>query len=436
MPKYNKFMFFQQIQLKKCFFILLAFFLLPAAAIGQAELEYANRVYSETVRTAQLYPAGDPMGYPIIRLNTDETLVLEFDDLSAESKDYYFAFIHCTPDWKPSDLMETEYIDGFSEDEITDYEYSFNTLKDYNHYRAEFPTDFYMPRLSGNYLLLVFEDYNRSKPVLTRRFRVLDEKVQLSVELKRSELVSKADCCTQFRVNVRDVSAGATADVRETALYIHRNNSERFALGNLQPDFIQGRVLVYNNPRKLFLPGANEYRYTNLKNRQRQTDRVAEVGFIDPYYIFTLYPDIHKAHIYSNTEDINGKYLITSDHTDYPKTEAEYVLADFYFRVKEAFSKDLYLYGELTNHEISPENKMEYDAERGMYHLRKMLKQGFYNYYYALYDPLTGEISLSETEGNFYQTENDFNLYFYYKAPGDIYHQLVGYELVNSQKTM
>jgi hypothetical protein len=429
-------MFFQQIQLKKSFFILIGFFLLPPGVIAQAELEYADRIYSENIRTVQLYPEGDPMGYPIIRLNTDETLVLEFDDLSSGSNDYYYSFIHCTPDWEPSDLMETEYIDGFSEDEILDYEYSFNTLKDYIHYRAEFPTDFYMPRLSGNYLLLVFKDYDRSQLVLSRRFRILDEKAHISAELKRSELVSKADCCTQFRVRVQDVSAGATADVRSTALYIHRNNSERFALRNLEPDFIQGNVLVYNNPRKLFLPGANEFRYTNLKNRQRQTDRVADVGFIDPYYIFTLYPDIHKPHIYLNNEDINGKYLITSDHTDYPMTEAEYVLADFHFRTKEAFSRDVYLHGELTNHKIAPENKMEYDAEKGMYHLRKMLKQGFYNYHYVLHDPETGEISLSETEGNFYQTENDFNLYFYYKAPGDIYHQLIAYLLVNSQRKM
>lgn len=428
-------MVFLQNQLKKYSFIFLVFLLRMPAVCAQQELDYTDRVFSSDIKTVQLYPKNEARGYPIIRLKSNDKLVLEFDDLSAESKNYNYVFIHCTPDWQPTDLMYTEYTEGFSDGQITDYKYSFNTLKNYLHYRLEFPEDDYKPLLSGNYLLLVYQDYDRNRPVLSMRFRVLDEKTRISAEIKRSEIVNQADCCTQFRVSVQDVSAGITDDLSSTALYIHRNDSEVFALRDLLPDFVKGNLLEYNNPRKLYLPGGNEYRYTNLKNRKRRTDRVAEISFNRPYYIYTLYPDIHKPHIYSNTKDINGKFVVTSDHTEYPDTEAEYVLADFYLKTDQIFAdRELYLYGAFSNYKLLPENRLEYDERHGMYSVRIMLKQGFYNYCYALYDPDEQKLSLSDTEGNFYQTENDYNFYFYYRAPGEVHYQLIGSHVQNSQK--
>jgi hypothetical protein len=437
MPKYNKFMFFLQYQIKKCALLPVILLIISSKILAQNIDYYEDMTYSENIKTVQFYSEENYFSYPVTKLNTDEKLILEFDDLSKETRDLSFTYIHCTPDWQPSDLMPGEYIDGFPDDDLLDYEISFNTLKDYRHYRQEIPSDACRPKLSGNYILLVYQDYDRDKPVLSRRFRIVDAKADINAEMKRSTDVQQADCCMQFTVKVHLQSGENVGDLRNASLHILRNNDDRFALHNLEPDFVKGSLYEYNNPRKMSLAGGSEFRYVNLKDRRHPTDKVAQIRFTDPYYIFSLYSDRAVPHVYSYTEDINGKFVITSEETSYPSTEAEYVLADFTLLTKrELFEGELYLYGDFSDRRILPENKMEWNEETKAYQKRIMLKQGFYNYQYVVYNALRDEVSLAYTEGNFYKTENNYVIYFYYKNPGDVYHQLLGYRVVNSQKRL
>ena len=428
-------MFFLQFIKKKYFIFLyiLAFLVLNARA--QQEINYSDFVYSETVKTVMLYKKGLQISYPVITLGSDEKLVLEFDDLSSDTKNLNYTYIHCTPDWIPSDLNSLEFIEGFSEGDITEYEYSFNTLKDYNHYVLEFPSEQCRPYLSGNYILLVYEDFDRENPILTRKFRIVEHKVSIETELKRSTIVANSDCCTEFLIKINDISGNITVDIQGTSLYILRNNNEMNSLQNMKPTFVKGNILEYSNSRKMYMEAGNEYRYFNVKNHRYVTDKVANISFIDPYYIFSLYPENDAGNTYSYVQDINGNFVVTSDDTDYPATEADYVLVDFKLRTDNYIRGDVYLYGDFTGENFSDENKLEYNEDNGFYELRKMVKQGFYNYYYVVRDPLSGLVSLQETEGSFYQTENDYIIYFYYKSPSGQYHQLLGYAVINSQKS-
>lgn len=430
-------MFFQQITLKKSILFVFSVLWMSFSGIAQPELAYKDMAYSETVKTVQLYPADKPLDYPVIELNSDEKLVLEFDDFFEDTRHLSYTYIHCTPDWQPSDLMQGEYIDGYPEDEITDYTFSFNTLKSYNHYRLEFPTERCKPILSGNYILLVFEDFDRDKILLSARFRVVESKILINTEFMRSTYVKKAECCMQFKteLRMRTNEFGNYSD--GGILYILRNNDDRFGIRAEKPDYIKGNVLEYNNPAKYSLAAGSEFRYVNLKDRRQTTDKVVEIGFIDPYYIFTIYPEKANPHIYTYIQDINGKFVIAAEGTIEPATEAEYVLADFTFYTDEPYpTGDVYLYGDFTHNQILPENKMEYQPDYKAYRLRKQLKQGFYNYWYVLHNPLTGEVTLAQTEGDFYETENDYVFYFYYRHSGELYHRLIGYEVFNSHKKL
>ena len=96
------------------------------------------------------------MGNPIIHLSFKDSLLLSFDDLSSDPQNYAYTLIHCNADWTPSDLMESEYLEGFYEEPITDYQFSFNTIQNYIHYQTVIPSANLKPTLSGNYLLIVF----------------------------------------------------------------------------------------------------------------------------------------------------------------------------------------------------------------------------------------------------------------------------------------
>jgi len=55
------------------------------------------------------------------------------------------------------------------------------------------------------------------------------------------------------------------------------------------------------------------------------------------------------------------------------------------------------------------------------------LKQGSYNYQY-LYRPSSGGApTLLRTEGSYWQTENEYQIYVYYRPVGGRYDQLIGF---------
>src|SRR5436853_365316 len=118
-------------------------------------LRYQDYVYRSNVKTVILSPVGFDMTSPIIRLNTEDKLQLQFDDLDHDTKDYYYTFIHCTASWSPSDLLTSQYLSGFTDDRITDYSFSFSTFQSYTHYSLLIPNGNLIPLVSGNYLLLV-----------------------------------------------------------------------------------------------------------------------------------------------------------------------------------------------------------------------------------------------------------------------------------------
>jgi hypothetical protein len=66
---------------------------------------------------------------------------------------------------------------------------------------------------------------------------------------------------------------------------------------------------------------------------------------------------------------------------------------------------------------------MRYDGERKVYFTALLQKQGYYNYRY-----LTADRQIPPSEGNFYQTENRYQVLVYYKEVGGRTWRLVGYK--------
>ena len=128
---------------------------------------------------------------PVIELHSDDRLILAFDDLRGDVRNFYFSMEHCDADWRPSRLSPLEYAEGFNEERILDYAPSVNTLQPYTHYRTDFPTRNVKPKLAGNYLLKVYEDADKSRLIFSRRFYVLAPLMLVSSKLGTSVNVTK-----------------------------------------------------------------------------------------------------------------------------------------------------------------------------------------------------------------------------------------------------
>ena len=123
----------------KLYLIIITVFVVFNSFGQEDNFYYENAVYNENIKTVLAYREGFSLSNPVIEINEATVLVFKFDDLSGEVKDYYYTIIHCDADWNESFLMQSDYLEGFSENPIDDYELSFNTTFKYVNYFSRCP---------------------------------------------------------------------------------------------------------------------------------------------------------------------------------------------------------------------------------------------------------------------------------------------------------
>ena len=75
---------------------------------------------------------------------------------------------------------------------------------------------------------------------------------------------------------------------------------------------------------------------------------------------------------------------------------------------------------------------MSYNFEQKSYVKKLFLKQGYYNYMYLFKDKRTDRAEISFIEGNHWETENEYTIWIYYQATGDLYDRLLVVQDLNS----
>jgi len=393
-----------------------------------------DQVYKENIQTVRLYRKGWELSYPVIGLNSGEQLVLSFDRLGQDLGNYSYTFIHCDENWQQSALIASEYITGFEENPVNDYKRSFNTYQPYVHYKISFPNDQVSFNVSGNYVLYVYQDNDRQNPVLTRRFSVSEESVMVNPQLVRPVNVNLFNTSQQINFTINLNLLDVQDPQQDIAAVVVQNNDWNHARWFRQPSMTRGKILEYDDLEKNIFPGGNEYRTLDISSVKYQSERVAAIRYLSPYYHFILHPDKPRYNDrYFYNEDLNGKYLIKNRLGTENDVDADYVIVHFslQYKVPEA-DGDIYLYGALTNWECTPYNKLIYNFEDKTYGMDLLLKQGYYDYQYAFVKQGDSFPDLTWVEGSHFETENDYVFYIYYRSPFDRYDRLVGTRVFNT----
>jgi hypothetical protein len=397
--------------------------------------EASNQIYKKNIKTVQLHRQGFELSPPLLKLNTDEKLRLAFDDLDADGKEYMFTIIHCSADWLPSDLVTYEYIDGYNEDYIFEFEYSSNTIVPYTHYELTFPTPDLKPKLPGNYVLKVYFDHPDSV-YFTRRFYVVDQKVKFEGRVKQPTVIADRNYKQEIDFTVTTSNYRILNPYKDLKVTILQNGRWDNAITNLKPKMAVSDKLDYNyDAGENVFDGGNEFRTVDIKSLQYNTESIAKIEYkgFDGYDI-TLRPDERKTfQVYKKEDDINGRFLIKTEDQSETNTASEYVQVHFFLPYPvPVIEGGIYIIGELTDWNYNPGAKMEYDFKRHGYIKTLLLKQGFYNYQYVLkYDrQKTGEVSF--IEGNHWETENEYTIYIYNREQGDTFDRLIGVTHLNS----
>jgi hypothetical protein len=244
-------------------------------------------------------------------LNSDVNLVLKFDDLSDEIKNYNYRIIHCDSDWRPTGLNETEYLDGMIQDQIDDYSYSFNTYTSYVHYTLNLPNNNISFRLSGNYAIIVFEGFDESNVAFVKRFMVTEKIVNVDANVTRPILSAYRDFGHQVNFSINYGSFRLQDPYSDIKVVIMQNGRWDNPITDLKPLFDRNGVLVYDYQMENVFMAGKEYRWFDIKSLRYQSPYIKSVDFdVDNFYV-TLFPEEDRSNkVYFFEEDINGKYYI------------------------------------------------------------------------------------------------------------------------------
>ncbi len=417
-------------------FSLFCFFSNVSGNVPEYGLPVTEGIYKPSIHTVQLYRDGWKLSYPIIDLNSELALELSFDDISSDIANYYYKIVHCNFDWTPSLINEGDYTDGFLPSQITDYSMSFNTYVSYIHYTLKLPNDDFGFLISGNYALIVFEDMDETKIAFIKKFMISEAQVNVTASVDRPILSMYRNNSHEVNFSVESGSYQIDNPYNEVLVAVLQNGRWDQSIMNLEPLFDKNGILEYTfQMENIFLAG-NEYRWFDIKSMRYQSPYIKSIEYSEGIFNVDLFPDLIKAGgRYFYEEDLNGKYFVEIQEEDKDDTNADYVNVNFSLPLDAPMiDGDFYVMGALSGSSYSSNNKMKFNFETKSYELSLLLKQGYYNYRYEYlqHGKIAGDASI--TEGNFYETENDYLILVYHRGSSSRYDRLIGYQIGNSMK--
>ena len=411
--------------LKKTFVILLIT-CFSSSLIAQ----YAEHIEPEFIKTIQF--AGDTKQSQLPIISLSEALFLSFDDLNGNEADYYYQITHHDFDWALSDLTKGEYMNGFDDVRIYNYENSYNTLQSYSHYTLKIPNrDTRKLTKSGNYMISIFDD-NR-EIVFSRKFMIVENIVSVPTFIKRARDIKiiKTKQVVQFVIDSPNLQITNPDETIKTLIL--QNSNLNNPITNLKPQYTIGSQLIYRYDKEASFDGGNEFLYFDNKDIRAGTSSIRRIDLTDIYNNFLYTNGARFNRPYTYNPDINGNYQVRvlNANTNIA-IEADY--ARVYFTLQyfeEIADKEIHVYGNFNNWTIDGSTYMEYDSFSDTYINNRLFKQGFYNYKFVLVNR-DGTIDEGAISGNFWQTENEYTVLVYFRDLGARYDRIIGVGKANS----
>jgi len=400
-----------------------------------AQQALVDKVYEENIQSVRLFPKtqefSSQMTSPAISLQAASPLLLSFDDIAFDPDMYSARLIHCNMDWTPSDLKENDYLDQFNEFNVNDYNYAIDTRVPYIHF------NFILPRVtkSGNYVIQVYRNRDKEQTIITRRFMVFDNAVQVGARIVPPSQTEFRRKQQQLNLNI-NYKAREVIDPRNSIKVIIRQNQRWDNIKyDLTPTMVREdlKTMEYQlfDGSNAFFAG-NEFRFVDLRYVRARGNNVAKVEMQeDVVFAETMVEKARPNAAYSQYLDMNGQYAVFNFERQNHDLEGEYILATFNLSA-EGISETPYLIGALTNWGNHPDSKMTLNNKTKTYQTTLLLKQGWYDYQFAYLTPEGW--NMTPIEGDHFETENEYEVLVYFRDAGSRYDELVGYININPNK--
>ena len=361
-------------------------------------------------------------------LNYGEQFELSFDDLDSDEKNYYYQINHFDYKWSDSNLLKSEFLNGFDDLRITEHRNSFNTLQSFTHYKIKIPNEDVSIKISGNYSISIH--LSNGEEVFEKKFSIIANTVPIKISISKSNIVKDID--TNQKIKTTILCENCTKlfnSASSLKMIIIKNNNWLNSQIIEKPKYILSDKLIYDD---IEFNGGNEFLNFDNSNINSTNLRIYKTTLTDLYNNFLTKDKERTNSFYEYNPDINGEYVINSNTNFDIDIENDYARIFFNFKTDNYdLNKNIYLIGKFNDFIINENYKLLYDQKTKSYKGSFLFKQGFYNYKYAFNNKLNKK-EVQYFEGNFWETENTYRVLLFHKKINDKYYKIIGTNVVSS----
>lgn len=418
---------------KRC---LAALVLLGLFAVGRAEAtDTSQAIFDPAFRSLKVTLDANEFAPPVITLGDPlSRLTVSFDELGDDRRFMRYELIHCDALWQPEGLVASEFLDGFNEGAVEDYDFSRATLVHYVHYSITIPNREIRITETGNYLLRVYDESNPDETLLQARFGVSDFS---------AGVYAGVTSLTDIDTNRNHQQLGLTVDLQHVAgvddpfndlrIVVSQNGRDDNVVVMTAPQRVLGDKVVYEHLRPLIFKAGNEYRRFETVSTSYPGMGVENISTDTPIYNMWLYTDTPRGAMpYSYDSTQHGRFFVREASSSRSDTEADYVMVHFSLEMPEIAGADVFLDGDFVQRRFDPVSRMVYNRASGRYENSMMLKQGAYNYQYLTVPSGSLQGETAPVEGDFYQTVNEYTVRVYHRPRGGRFDRLIGVGMIAS----
>lgn len=412
--------------MKRIIIALLTIF--PLTVFGWHEVKVPN------VKSLQVSVNGEWTKLPVMELGSNDVLSVSFDELSHTYHRFAVHMEHCEFDWTTSEgLFESDWLQGFNDWQIDDYMNSLNTNVLYTNYTFQIPNDMCTLKMSGNYRLHIIDEDCDNEEIACVELRVVEPIVTLGMGISTNTDIDMNRSHQQVTLGMRLNGLSVTNNEEQVKTIVMQNGYEGDMRSEVAPNIITMNEMRWEHRRDLIFDAGNEYHRYEVLDPTHITLGLEKVYWDEDECRFHVYPDqCEPQRNYLYYRDADGAFLIRNSNNVENDRISEYVYVHYKFApVREYSDATVFIDGRWAT-EDSSTYVMTYDAKDRSYNATILQKLGYYNYRIMLSDS-DGRVMRMPEEGNFYQTENRYEAFVYYKETGGRTWRLVGYKEVSFQ---
>ncbi len=393
----------------------------------QATEVWENNIIDPTVHSVLFGKVGTDDRYAVINLNGQEVLKLSFDMLANQSENLQFTLVHCDANWKPTKLNPNEYLVGMNFDNVNDFRFSTNVYVKYVHYNIFLPNDNMKPKIAGNYIVKVYRNFDEEDLILTRRMMVINNSTSIEALARPASLAEYRYTKQEVQFTIGINPSQVINPLEDIKVVVMQNARWDNAITGLKPQFMSNNKLTYEYLDQCIFNGGNEFRWFDTRNLRQFSPNVRSKRTDSVVHALLNMDESRGATQYFNYLDYNGKRILQNKEGTNSDLDGDYAYMTFQLSAVMGVppGAEVYVIGEFTDWRLLPQFKMYYNKNRQRFDLDVPMKQGRYEYCYAIKNA-EGKPDETSLEGNHFQTENEYVILVYTRNLIYNYDELIG----------